>query len=221
MKLETIKNQKKSLLMIVQLGILIILSTAIQAQNVNPSADTYVSEKESKVNYGQTDVLMVGVDQTGNETRTYLQFDIEASYEHEIESATLRLYNNNISGNNGFLIGINTISEKWNEGAGKEINSVAIALPGETSWINQPAYSNDPIMMINVGASAKKWVDIDISQIVKKWVTNKNFGIVLSPIDKINGTTCTFYSKEYEGATKRPQLIIIKTDGTQSFVKAM
>ena len=137
----------------------------------------------------------------------------------KIESATLRLYNNDISGKQGFHIGIHTVKVNWEEGTNNDKFSVAMALPGELTWSNQPTFSPDPIMILNVGSYAGKWVDVDITPIAKIWKSKANHGLVLSPLDAIKGTSCSFSSKEYRSTEKRPHLILRGLNGSQVLVK--
>ena len=70
----------------------------------------------------------------------------------------------------------------------------------------------------NPGQGTNKWVDVDVTSLVKAWLTGvPNYGMAIKAGENYLGTSESqygFYSREYEDAGKRPHLVLNAT-GTQ------
>ena len=177
-----------------------------------PSADNHVYAYSwqgwNQANWGKFENLAAGFHPTGGEKRTFLKFDL-AGLPKDFSKATLKLYNYHSSGSHQLNLGVHRITSPWNEGRGTYKPATA-SQPGELTWNSQPKYELAPVVTFNPGPGAKRWVEVDVTALVKQWASGApNHGLVIKGVGKMR--TESFYnfrSREYKDPQLRPSLVI-------------
>ncbi|MCD6476528.1 MAG: DNRLRE domain-containing protein, partial [Anaerolineaceae bacterium] len=203
-------------------------TTPILSQTVYASADAYVYAYNyrnwNRSNRGRYDQLVAGWHPTGGESRTYIKFDLSRIDKSKISKAILKLYHFQTSGNNGIELGIFRVTSPWNEGSDTyhSGHTEKTAAPGELSWVQQPQIDIQPLISFNPGRELGDWVEVDITPLVKQWLTGTpNYGLVIKPIgcltQSIPASGYHFASRERKvdldnpkGESKAPMLILSK-----------
>lgn len=187
-----------------------------------PIADNHVYAYSysnwNKANWGKYKHLGAGWNPTGGEKRAFLKFDLSGIDPNYLEKATLRLYHNHTGGGNTAELGVYAVHGPWTEGRGT-YRPASAALPGELTWLNQPEIARYPVVYFNPGQGANKWVDMDVTSLVKAWLTRiPNHGMVIKAGENYLGGSESqygFYSREYEDADKRPHIVLNGSGITQ------
>lgn len=171
----------------------------------------YTYSNWNRADWGAYDKLGAGYHPVGGEKRAFLKFDIEGVNPDEISKATLRLYHYHTGGNPTLDLGVYEITEPWAEGDGL-YKPHSDATGDEVCWVNQPSIDHYPVVYFNPGPGTNKWIDVDITSLVKAWLSGvPNYGLVIKAGDNLSGKPDSqygFYSREYAEADKRPQLLI-------------
>lgn len=195
------------------------LFTLSDDSKISLIADSYVYAYSYRnwndANFGKQDIITSGWHSTGGEKRTYLKFDLPNINFETLDKATLKLYHNNTIGNNSTIINIYQLLEDWNEGAGiiHEGLTEPVDSSGVVTWNLQPNFSDSVIVQFKPKKKYNRWIEIDITQIVKEWISGEpNYGIVLKPNGILSGrdpiSLYEFYSKEFEDKSKTPYVEI-------------
>jgi len=193
--------------------------TISEDAKIQLSADSYVYAYSYRnwndANFGKHDVITAGWHSTGGEKRIYLKFDVPNTDINSIDKATLKLYYKNRIGKNSATINIYQVKENWVEGKGtfREGQAEPIDSSGAIIWNIQPAFNDSVITQFKPKKKYNKWIEIDITSLVKEWLGDEpNYGIVLKPDGILSGRIPTsiyeFYSREYDDETKIPYIEI-------------
>ena len=188
--------------------------------NVNLIADSHVYAYSylgwNKANWGKYEFIGGGWNPTGGEKRAFLKFAFPGIKPNSVNKATLRLYHNHTGGGNAVDLGVYRVMSPWIEGRGT-IKPATPAIPGEISWVNQPKIDKYPVIYFNPGKGVKKWVEIDVTPLVKSWLTGiPNHGMVIKGGEHLAGkpeSQYGFHSRENKEIDKRPQLILNSNTG--------
>jgi len=189
-------------------------------------ADAYVYAYNyrnwNRSNRGRYDQLVAGWHPTGGESRAYIKFDLFGTDASKVNKAILKLYHFQTSGNNGVELGIYRVTSPWNEGSDTYHSGCKekTASPGDISWVQQPKIDSAPIATFNPGTGMRDWTKINITSLVKQWLSGTpNYGLVIKPIGhlgrNISVSTYHFASRERKadldnpkGESKVPMLIL-------------
>ena len=182
-----------------------------------PSADShvyaYAYRNWNKSNWGAYNIIQAGFHPTGGEKRAYLKFDLTGIDRRQVGKATLRLYHNYTQGT-GLTLGIYRVLGEWIEGSGTYPgNANELAKPGELAWVAQPPFEKSPMASFNPGAKMNKYVEIDVTELVKQWLAGQpNHGMVIKAMGalgpRVPQSIYGFYSREHADKTMRPVLIL-------------
>jgi hypothetical protein len=186
---------------------------------IAPIADSYVYayayRNWNKANLGKYNILRAGWLPTGGEKRAYLKFDLSGVNPANVGRATLKLFHNHTGGNNSLYLGVHRVTGPWQEGSDTYHSGQTekTAEYGEISWVNQPSFDFNSIAYFNPGAGTNKWVEVDITPLVKAWLSGTpNYGLVIKPRGIMSGRSPVsaygFYSREFEDVGKRPLLVV-------------
>ncbi len=218
----------------------VLASLNQQTPNINssgsmlsPIADSHVYAYSysnwNRANWGKYEVLGAGWNPTGGEKRSYLKFDVSGIDKSTFEKAVLKLYHYHNAGTQAAELGVYTVRSSWNEGNGT-YKPANIATSGEICWINQPSIDPYPVAYFNPGASTNKFIEVDITTLVKSWLNGMpNHGMAIKAGENyVSGPESMygFYAREHSDVDKRPALIIngggqkiITTTPTENLVK--
>ena len=157
-----------------------LFAVAAQALDAPLAADTHVSTVTPAANYGSLPTINVGGGSAG-----LLRFDLStlpaAVTAAKVAKASLVLYVNRIGAAGG--IDVTPAFSAWGEGTVTGVTAPVLGAPIASG--------------IAVGA-ANQFVNVDVTALVKQWVTSPaaNFGLALSPALSAPGTVVFFDSKE-------------------------
>lgn len=183
---------------------------------LRPIADSHVYAYSysnwNKANWGKYNILGAGWHPTGGEKRVYLKFDLAGVDPISVGKATLKLFHYHTGGGNSLNVGVHRVKGPWIEGRGT-YKPATIASPGEISWVNQPSFDPYPIVQFNPGLGVNKWVEVDITPLVKSWLSGApNNGLMIKPEGNLSGGTPEaqygFRSREFGDTAKRPVLVL-------------
>ena len=182
-----------------------------------PVADSHVYayawKNWNKSNWGAYKVLNAGWNPTGGEKRTYLRFDLAGITPQQATQVRLRLYHYATADGPTQKLGVYRVLGKWIEGRGDYPGKPNdLARPGEITWVNQPPCEKNPMATFSPGAKANKFVEVDVTELVKSWLAGKpNHGMMIKAIGPLGratpASTYGFYAREHEEAPKRPALV--------------
>jgi len=180
-----------------------------------PIADSHVYAYSylgwNKANWGKYKNIGAGYNPTGGEKRAFLKFNLTGINPNSVNKATLRLYQHHTGGGNAVDLGVYRVMSPWIEGRGT-YKPASAALPGELTWVNQPKIDRYPVVYFNPGQRVNKWVDVDVTSLIKAWLTGiPNHGLAIKGGDNLAGkpeSQYGFYSREYKENHKRPQLLL-------------
>lgn len=197
--------------------------TGVGNINVNLIADSHVYAYSylgwNKANWGKYEFIGAGWNPTGGEKRAFLKFAFPGIKSNSVKKATLRLYHNHTGGGNAVDLGVYRVMSPWIEGRGT-IKPATPAMPGEITWVNQPKIDQYPVVYFNPGKGVNKWVEIDVTPLVKSWLNGiPNHGMVIKGGENLAGkpeSQYGFYSREYKEIDKRPQLILNSNAGGEN-----
>ncbi len=185
---------------------------------IAPNADSYVYAYSyrnwDKANWGKHGSLGAGWHPTGGGKRTYLKFDLSGIDPKSVGKATLKLFHYHTGGNNSLSLGVHQVTGTWQEGSGTyhPDQTEKPAASGEISWVDQPAFDLSPVASFKPGAGIGKYIEVDITPLVKAWVSGtSNNGLVIAPIGSRRGTpesSYGFYSREHQDKSERPVLAL-------------
>lgn len=203
--------------------------------NYEGTADTMIIASESEKNFGGSNSFLVGSGRSV-ERRALLRFDLARLAGKKVESATLQLYQVNVSNftTGTFEIGLFPIAAanaNWQEGEGTGTPATA----GESAWAfkakgspdvlwaGQPGLSSDsrdlasidPIVLLYDAANNSKPVTVTVpAELVQQWIDNpaSNGGLLLKRISKDASAMGGFRSSEHASQTVRPQLEVVVAD---------
>ena len=157
-----------------------LFAMSAQAVDAPLAADTHVSTVTPVANYGSLPTINVGAGSAG-----LLRFDLStlpaAVTAAKVVKASLVLYVNRIGAAGG--IDVTPAFSLWGEGT----------VTGATAPVlGAPIASGIPVSVAN------QFVNVDVTALVKQWVTSPgaNFGLALSPALSAPGTVVFFDSKE-------------------------
>ncbi len=197
-----------------------------QIKTLYPIADAYVYAYNyrnwNRANWGGYDQIRAGWHPTGGESRAYIKFDLSNLDPSKVSNAALKLYHFQTAGSNHVDIGIYRVTGPWNEGTDTyhSGSTERTAGPGELSWSQQPPIDTQPILSFNPGRGLGDWVEVDITPLVKQWLTGTaNYGLVIKSIGHLTQSTPAsvyhFASRERKadldnpkGEDKAPMLIL-------------
>ena len=189
---------------------------ATSGKQLNPIADNHVYAYSysnwNNANWGKYEQLGAGWNPTGGEKRAYLKFDLSNVDPSTLEKAILKLYHNHTGGGNSAELGIYAVEGPWTEGRGN-YKPASAALPGELTWNNQPKIARYPTVYFNPGQGTNKWVEVDVTTLVKAWLTPgfPNHGMAIKAGENYIGGSESqygFYSRESKDADKRPRIML-------------
>ncbi len=164
------------------------LPTPVRASNTltfKPVADSYVSQSQANTNYGGNKSLRVDQSPIVN---SYLRFDVDGIAGDTVSKVTLRIYANSRS-NAGFTINM-VSNNSWQE--------------GQITYNNAPAISNQ--IGTSKGFSAKTWVTIDVTSLLK---TDGSVSLALVGLDS---TAINLAARE--NSRNSPELVVQTTSQT-------
>ena len=192
------------------------------------SSDAYVYAYNyrnwNRSNRGKYHQLSAGWHPIGGESRTYIKFNLTSVTPAKTNHSILKLYHFQTTGNNGIKLGIYRVTSSWNEGT-DTYHSGRIektAPSNDISWAQQPSIAPTPIATFNPGAKMLDWTEVDITPLVKQWLSGTpNYGLVIKSIGDFekntNVSTYLFASRERDpnldepkGKSKAPALILSK-----------
>jgi hypothetical protein len=193
--------------------------TGGSGQKMVPVADAYVYAYNylnwNRSNRGKYEQLVAGWHPTGGESRAYLKFDLSNFNPSSVKKAVLKLYHTQTVGNSNVTLGVYRVSDPWMEGSDTYHpgETEKTAGPGVLSWVQQPVFNNSVIATFNPGMAQNNWVEIDITPLVRQWLTGfKNNGLVIKPTDNLNSSigesAYHFASREWNGGSNSPFLEI-------------
>jgi len=190
-------------------------STSLQNLiNLNPTADSFIEERNPYTNYGTLDTLYV-VDKDGSWTdRSFLQFDVSSiPFSVAIKDAQLCLYYYDYDDDGSpYEIGVYRVINSWKE---REINW--FEMQSGTFWSNPGGGGDfDPTLIDSVflgPPSTPHYVYWNITGLVKGWVKGyfSNYGVVVKFVLEQNGNPMKlkmFRSNDWENPSERPYLKI-------------
>lgn len=180
-----------------------------------PIADAYVYEYSyrnwNQANFGKDQFISCGWHSTGGEKRAYLNFDLSNVGASDFQKAILKIYLVNTIGNKNLTLGVYRVRDAWIEGNGilHEGLSEDIDTTGVITWENQPSFSTDFYAKFAVGKKNNKYVEIDITNLVRYWIENGNiYGLIIKPYgfkySRAPISLYEFYSKDFGDTTKSP-----------------
>jgi hypothetical protein len=186
---------------------------------LGPVADSrvyaYAYRNWNKANWGAYNIFTAGWHPVGGESRAYLKFDLSGIDPKSVDKATLRLFHYHTGGNNSLSLGVHRVTGTWQEGGGTYHSGKVEkpAAPGEISWVNQPSFDPRPLAYFNPGPGVNKWVEVDITPLVKQWLSGvPNNGLVLKATGNLTHNTPIsvygFYSREDKDKSKHPVLVL-------------
>jgi hypothetical protein len=184
------------------------------APNSDSHVYAYAYRNWNKANWGKYENLGAGWNPTGGERITFLKFDLAGINPNSVDKATLKLYHCYTGVGNAIDIGVYRIMSPWQEGSGTYHSGQTekTASDGEISWVNQPKIDQYPVVYFNPGPGINKWVEVDVTSLVKAWLTGiPNHGMAIKTVEndlEKFESQYSFRSREFEEADKRPSLII-------------
>jgi len=193
----------------------------IGSTRVTAAADSHVYAYDylnwNRSNWGAYNVLGAGWHPAGGEKRTYIKFDLAYVDEPSIGKAVLRLFHYHTGGGNGVALGVHRVTSPWQEGVGT-YKPATPAGPNELTWEVQPTFDLSPVLGFNPGIDANKWVELDITPLVKEWLAGvPNFGLVIKPQGPLTSgvpeSQYGFRSRELEDKYLRPSLVLFGDNG--------
>jgi hypothetical protein len=184
------------------------------SKSIPPLADNHVYAYSwqgwNQANWGKFENLAAGWHPSGGEKRAYFKFNLEGVPQN-FGKATLRLYHYHTNGGNKVNLGVHRITAPWKEGRGT-YKPATPAQAGELTWSLQPQFDPSPAVTFNPGSGVGKWVEVDITPLVKQWLSGApNHGLVLKGEGLNSGTPesqYNFRSREFKEAELRPTLEI-------------
>ncbi|MCP4185459.1 MAG: DNRLRE domain-containing protein [Hyphomicrobiales bacterium] len=188
---------------------------------VYPVADShvyaYAYRNWNTSNLGKYENLGAGWHPGGGEKRAYLKFDLSNINPGSFEKATLKLFHIHTGGGNAVALGVHRVTSPWVEGndtyhSGQNEKP---AVDGEITWVNQPSFDPTPILGFNPGKGINKWIELDITSLVKAWLSGvPNHGLVIKAQGPLKGKPQSQYgfrSREFKQADKHPVLVLSNT----------
>ncbi len=161
---------------------------------LGPVADNHVYAYAYRgwntANWGKYENLGAGWNPTGGEKRTFLRFDLTGIAPNSVNKATLKLYHVHTGGGNAVDLGVYRLMSPWREGSGTYHSGQTeqAASSGESSWVNQPGIDRYPVVYFNPGQGVNKWVDVDVTSLIKAWLTGvPNYGMVIKGGEHFSG----------------------------------
>lgn len=167
-----------------------------------PLKDAFIREESpyDTLNYGKANTLLID-GSNNNRYDSLIAFDAKSAIPEGFvyESAKLRLHYRGTSDFDFNSIKLHENLENWIE------NSV--------TYLNKPQYSTSPIETEVFINQKLKYIEIELTKEVKRWINNPsdNFGLTLLGKE---GELWDFYSKE---SLKKPQLLISGYDIGSSY----
>lgn len=159
----------------------------------SPVEDTFVSEKQKSLSFGEYPYIRVGRDKEGFRYRSFIKFDIsKMPLNCHITRASLTLYSQDKKAFEG--LEINSADRKWIE------NSI--------TWNGHPQRKK-LISIEQVEEGLFKYT-FDVKSIAKDWYYNveRNYGFLLKAFDEEKIQFKSFLSKEYSDRLYAPELEI-------------
>ena len=183
--LAAIRTRSKSMVKIGHLITGVCVSTLLLAPlgawatGANANADTHISSASTAANYGTAAAVNIGAGYTG-----LIQFDLSslpALTADQINKATMTFYVNTAAVPGA--VDISQVSSAWAEAG--------------VNFINRPTYASPFLVGVPISAG-KQFVTVDISQLVKDWVTGvaPNYGVQISAAAGAPSTVIVLDSKE-------------------------
>lgn len=166
---------------------------AVAVGGLFPAADAYVRDGSANTNFGEDPGLVVKTDASGYNRKTYLRFDL-SGYTGTLDSAKLVL---NISSANTSAGSVQWQLWKCNEDNWKE---------DSITWNNMPATDS---LLGSVQGKRSGFVVWDITDVANAELAGDKIltlAVVSSTVNQLSDVT--FYSKEADAITLRPQLVI-------------
>lgn len=162
--------------------------------NLIANKDSYVSEENSRINYGNSMSLYAGRGtEFGYQYRTYLGFDPSALPDDAtIVSAELRIYVSNIT-NPRLSLQLQKVSGSW--------------LESSINWSNQPS-SRTNLSTISLIAE-DDWVNVDVTSTVQEWFDDGVVSTFAIGPSVVMDDNCIFFSSEARGCN--PYIYIVYT----------
>lgn len=172
--------------------------------NKETGIDAFVFEKEPDKNFGTYQDFITfewtfgGVPARGE---SYLKFDLsQLPKGSQIRNATLSLYHNPTSSNNGHegsnAAQLKKVLSNWEE--------------NKITWANQPKTENSGIYLRQSTSETEDYVDIDLTEFVSFWHANpkKNYGMALDILTDQIYASMKFCSSDHSSKALRPRLIV-------------
>jgi collagen type I alpha len=159
---------------------LLLAPAGTWAAGANTTADTYVSSTQAASNFGTAAAVNIGAGNTG-----LLQFDLTGLpaglTAAQVSKATMTFYVNTLV--TGGSVDISQVTSAWTEAG--------------VNFGNRPTYLS-PFVMGVPTATARQYVTVDVTQLVKDWVTGvaTNYGVQISAAAAAPGTAIVLDSKE-------------------------
>lgn len=174
----------------VRFAALLLIPLGAWATGANATADTYLSSASPSNNFGATTVINVGGGNTA-----LIQFDLSGLPAglagSNINKATMTFYVNTaaIAG----AVDISQVTSAWTETG---VNNA-----------NRPTYLSPFLLGVPTIAS-RQYVTVDVTQLVKDWVTGvaQNYGVQISAAASAPTTTIVLDSKESQ-TTSHPAFL--------------
>ncbi len=181
-------------------------------QVITPSADTYLG-----ISHQQTKGKQPHLELSTNLT-ALLKFNAsELNQNPQIKRATLRIYQHSGQSMSPIYAGVFLSNSNWQEDSNWIYSNAAT----KTRW-NQSAgdwqdrtgivQGGEPFDLQQVIIKPKaQWLEWDVTELIKQWRSEKktpDLGIVIRSLSG-QDQTIQFYSREYEDARLRPQLVIV------------
>lgn len=175
-----------------------------------PQADVYIDEANNGSNYETDEKLKLKNPSSNDFIRSLLKFDLSALSipEHQIESATLELYFESISGPPGAspdAFSAHVVEQTWTESEAswnKRTNSKNWSQEGGT-------FDSTVIAETIIEPASFGWVSWEITQLTSDWISGNtpNYGLLIKNVN-VNEHNFKFHSNDSPQTGLRPVLRI-------------
>ncbi len=161
-----------------------------------------------------------------------MQFDFPAIDPAGIDKAILKVYQYAAYGTLRDFV-VHPVTSDWIEGTGLYMPAGSVSCGSNTghlpppagsnwiTWNNQPSFDDtDTVTTFNPGATVPKWVDIDITSLVKEWLAGSrtNYGMIIKIASRTPNvkSVFNFYTKEFTDDPDGQPFLEITYSGTDT-----
>lgn len=203
---EKLKNAN-----ITRRGLFDITADRTDTQSYEAIEDTYLDSANSGQNFGNTDRLKLGNNQTAP---TLVKFNLESfPKDNQIQYAQLKLYPLQLENGSEIKATLFEPSANW-----KENEATWQKATSSTNWPNGEQKTG-PFLESEIIYQTGQPINFDVTDLVKKWIQDPttNFGVLLNGYTQYYGNYSTtnlyFASSENTNQAQKPTLIIAYKGG--------